>query len=600
MLDYERVALEDTMKILMKNKIEYVGSGFDEKEAFSVKIKKVKAVKIGFLAYTNLGSELWKAGYESPGLAWINEKDLERVKEDVKKSKEKVDILIVSLHSGEEYEANPISFQTSFAATSIDAGADLVIGHHPHIIQKIEKYKEGWIFYSLGNFLFDQKFSEETMEAVLAKIVIKNKKIDKVIPLKIKLSDSFQPDFVKNYYLEDFSVKKKEELRTSEGNFLEVNLADMKVRVYREGEIKKEVSILNKGDGNFWAGTAAGIYSVISKRTNVFSSTADVYMPWAINFYGKYYIHGQPYFSNGELSNLGYTGGCVQLLNDDAKDIYDLVEEKTPVLVTNQTFGNRDLGNHFKKLELIPEVSARAYLVADLDSNFVFAEKSSRTQLPIDSLTKLMTAVVLAENIDLRESILVRQEMLGAYGSTEGLAAGKRFRVVELFYPLLMESSNDAAEVLSYFLGRGWTINLMNKKAKALGMDSANFADPSGVDAKNISTAQGLFYLAEYLLNTRLPLLKITKGEDVETFGEVNFKNLKNKNIFFDEKNFLGGKSDYVISSKYTAIFLFRVKDDKNDIEKNIAVIFLDSESPGKDAGKVLEWLKENYSLTKI
>jgi len=194
--DYGRTALEDCLTKLSNAQIEYVGAGFNEGEAYGGPtpiIKEIEGIKIGFLAYTNLGPESWKATPENSGIAWVSEKDLEKIKESIKSAKEKVDILIVSLHSGEEYAAEPTQFQIEFSKATINAGADLVIGHHPHVVQKSEKYKDKWIFYSLGNFVFDQSFSEETMRGEILEILIEDGKINELIPKKIKLNNYFQP-----------------------------------------------------------------------------------------------------------------------------------------------------------------------------------------------------------------------------------------------------------------------------------------------------------------------------------------------------------------------------------------------------------------------
>ena len=196
MLDYQRIALEDTMNLLKENNIDYIGAGFNKKEAFSLKIKEIKDTEIGFLAYTNLGSENWKAGEKNSGMAWINEDDIGKVTEDIKKAKEKVDVLVISLHAGEEYKKNPTPFQISFAESCIENGADLVIGHHPHIIQEIKRYEDGWISYSLGNFIFDQGFSEETMKSIILKVTIEDKKIKTVSFENIKINEYFQPELV--------------------------------------------------------------------------------------------------------------------------------------------------------------------------------------------------------------------------------------------------------------------------------------------------------------------------------------------------------------------------------------------------------------------
>ncbi len=193
-LDYTSEALKDCFYRLEKANIDYVGAGFIEKEAFSLKIRETKDAKIGFLAFTNLGPEVWKAGKDSPGIAWIDKESVEDIRRTVKDAKEKVDILVVSLHAGQEYSLKPDFFQVSFSKTLIDSGANLVIGHHPHIVQPVEKYKNGWIAYSLGNFIFDQDFSEETMKGLLLKVRIDNKEIKEVESEKIGINNYFQSE----------------------------------------------------------------------------------------------------------------------------------------------------------------------------------------------------------------------------------------------------------------------------------------------------------------------------------------------------------------------------------------------------------------------
>ena len=196
MFDYQRIALEDTMNILKENNINYVRSGLDIEEAFSLKIRQVKDTKIGFLGYINLGPENWRARETSSGLAWIDQDSMDMVKEHIKESKQDVDVLIVSLHAGEEYAENPTNFQISFAQDCINGGADLVVQHHSHVVQAIERYNDGWVAYSLGNFIFDQHFSKETMESIILKVVIDEKEIKKVYTEDIKINQYFQPELI--------------------------------------------------------------------------------------------------------------------------------------------------------------------------------------------------------------------------------------------------------------------------------------------------------------------------------------------------------------------------------------------------------------------
>lgn len=382
-------------------------------------------------------------------------------------------------------------------------------------------------------------------------------------------------------------------------DFLEVNLSLMKVRLYKEGKPIRVASILTVGDPHSWGGSPVGIYKILGGSKLNFSVVSDVYMPWTLHYYGKYYIHGEPYYPGGKKLISSVSGGCIRLKDKDARDIYELSDLNMSVLVIDKERDNYQFEN--KELFFLPAISARSYLVADLDSGYVFLEKDSERELPIASLTKLMTAIVVSENVDLRKKITVQEEMLKAYGSTKGIEKGKKFRVVELFYPLLVESSNDAAEVLAGYLGRAETIEKMNKKAKAILMQKTKFVDPHGFDRRNVSSARDLFQLARYILNAKPPIFKITKGEKVPSFGEIHFdvKDLWNKNIFIYDKSFVGGKTGYIRQSDYNGIFVFKFMTEKKET-RNIVIILLGSKDLRTDTQKIYRWIWKNYSLLPV
>jgi len=187
--DWSRIAMEDTFRILKENNINYAGGGFSEREAHNPVIKEVKGIKFAFLAYTSLGARYTEAKGEKSGIAWI---DVERMKQDIQEARKKSDFVVVSIHFGEEYQKEPNAFQKTIAHTAIDAGASLVIGHHPHVIQEIEECNGAYIAYSLGNFIFDQTFSKETREGLLLKITAKDKEIVEIEPVRISISKDFQ------------------------------------------------------------------------------------------------------------------------------------------------------------------------------------------------------------------------------------------------------------------------------------------------------------------------------------------------------------------------------------------------------------------------
>lgn len=139
--------------------------------------------------------QTYNVGYKAtglkPGVAVYN---LEKLKKEIKSLRNKVDFLIVQFHGGREYTYQPNREQVLFAHAAIDAGADLVIGHHPHWIQTIEKYKGKYIFYSLGNLIFDQNWSQKTKEGLLVKVVFGDNLSFKLLPVIIK--ENFQPVLV--------------------------------------------------------------------------------------------------------------------------------------------------------------------------------------------------------------------------------------------------------------------------------------------------------------------------------------------------------------------------------------------------------------------
>lgn len=188
--DWTRQAFEDTFGILKTNGINYAGGGFNEEEAHSPTIREIKGTKFGFLGYTDLGARYTEAKGDASGIAWASK---EIVEKDVKNAKEKSDFVIVSFHFGDEYKPLSNARQKILARSAIDAGASLVIGHHPHVIQEIEEYNGGYIAYSLGNFVFDQYFSEETMKGLLLKVIVKGAKVLDIEPIKFKISEDSQP-----------------------------------------------------------------------------------------------------------------------------------------------------------------------------------------------------------------------------------------------------------------------------------------------------------------------------------------------------------------------------------------------------------------------
>lgn len=193
MLDWGRQSLCETTKHLKAVNVEYVGGGCNSETAERPLIKQFGNTSVGFLAYTEFYQGAHAVG-DRPGMSEWN---LKKIEERIIALKNQVDIVMVSMHWGAEYENRATDAQVRLAQQIISMGADVIIGHHPHVDQEVERYGNGWIAYSLGNFVFDQSWSEETMQGVLAEIKIQNGRVYDVKPLPIHLNENYQPFLVR-------------------------------------------------------------------------------------------------------------------------------------------------------------------------------------------------------------------------------------------------------------------------------------------------------------------------------------------------------------------------------------------------------------------
>jgi len=184
--------LKDTFNFLENAGIEYVGAGENEQEAYQPVYIEKKEIKFAFLAYndTDVVPAYYEASTNRAGTAFMRQ---EKMTEAVKKARQKADFVIVSIHAGTEYSDKPNDSQINFAHAAIDVGADLVIGHHPHVVQTLEEYKGKYIFYSLGNFVFDQPQKQETKEGLAIKIYFSKDRINKISFLPVVMENLAQP-----------------------------------------------------------------------------------------------------------------------------------------------------------------------------------------------------------------------------------------------------------------------------------------------------------------------------------------------------------------------------------------------------------------------
>ena len=177
-MDYGWAGLNETIGALKDYQIEYGGAGSNLAAASVPLYKEVNGIKIAFLFYGYVNPPSLYAGTNKPGIAPLDSVAMTKA---ITAARTNADFVTVIVHWGDQYEDYPNAFQTTLGHNLIDAGADLVIGHHPHVLEGIEYYGNGAIFYSIGNFVFPQWADVRMMYSALVWVVLE-KKDGKVIP----------------------------------------------------------------------------------------------------------------------------------------------------------------------------------------------------------------------------------------------------------------------------------------------------------------------------------------------------------------------------------------------------------------------------------
>jgi len=237
------------------------------------------------------------------------------------------------------------------------------------------------------------------------------------------------------------------------------------------------------------------------------------------------------------------------------------------------------------------EITAPSYLAINLSDNSVVLKKNSDQLYPIASITKLMTAVITLENIDADQTITLTEEMLKPLGHSPALFLGLNVSAENLLKASLIQSTNDASESLTYFLGKKKFLDLMNQKAKELDMANTVFFDAHGLNPANRSTATDIAKLLTYIHKNHPEILSITKDNNfwlLDPTGRLlKFQNVNN---FYHLPEFIGGKTGYLPEAKQTLALIFNVNKEP------VAIILLYSSNRQSDTFKIINQLKNQKS----
>jgi len=251
--------------------------------------------------------------------------------------------------------------------------------------------------------------------------------------------------------------------------------------------------------------------------------------------------------------------------------------------------------------------SSISFLVDFQGKEKVLFQKNSNVKLPIASLTKLMTAHIVLENYDLSEIIEVSKEAVLQKTEFGKLKIGEIFRTGDLLYPLLMESSNDAAYALAVDyseINEETFVELMNLEAKNLNLENTYFINPTGLDPDSLqdsvsySTVQDLVKLTKFLLKKQPLIWEIlgTREFDLYAPDGVYHHKLKNNNELLEkstswQEKIIGGKTGWTLRSQGCLLLVLRAPKPQSFLIN----IILGSQDRFKEMEKLIDWVYEAH-----
>ena len=212
-------------------------------------------------------------------------------------------------------------------------------------------------------------------------------------------------------------------------------------------------------------------------------------------------------------------------------------------------------------------ITSHSYLVQDISRDVTIAEYNPDTIQPIASITKLVTAVIARKYIPSDTHITITRNIMATYGNTAQFQVGETFTAHDMLYPLLMVSSNDAAEAYATSYGRIKFLQAMNDFVQLIGAYRTYFRDPSGLSPENVSTPHDLALILKWIVQHDPEIIDITTLKS-KTLRSHTFVNVTH---FLSWSYYAGGKNGYTTEANRTAAQLFRLGRD-NDLYAVIAL----------------------------
>lgn len=243
---------------------------------------------------------------------------------------------------------------------------------------------------------------------------------------------------------------------------------------------------------------------------------------------------------------------------------------------------------------LDPAVNAEGILVQSLDSGFSFFNYQTYKEWPIASITKLLTAIVVIENIGEDKKIPVSDSAIKTEGGAGDFRSGEVYSARDLIKIMLITSSNDAASAFEeYAGGRDKFLVLLRAKAAEIGMAHTTLNDASGLSKGNTSNANDLLKLAKYIVEKHPDILSWTRIQSliVQPLNDASSRTIYNIDPFASDFTFLGGKTGTLPIAKENILAFFTFGNDR------IVCIILGSSDRVKEIHDMFSWIKTAYTF---
>lgn len=280
---------------------------------------------------------------------------------------------------------------------------------------------------------------------------------------------------------------------------------------------------------------------------------------------------------------------------------------KNPYILKAQIYSLISMPKAPERLELKAKSAISVLLKPNGDKETIFSFNSSE-KLPIASLTKLMSAYVLLNNLDLTKEITVLNTSLLNKGTHSGFYEGQTFRAKDMLYTSMIESSNDGITVLTQPFGQNSFVDLMNMEAKYIGMDNTKFFNPTGLDpdnykeSLNYSTAVDLAKLAEKIFQNPIAseMLSLKEFDLYDVNGIFSHKSITTNNILLypgalKGLEIIGGKTGETPVAK--GCLMLAVKNHRNEIIINV---ILGADNRFAEMEKLVNWANSLANYKKV